>query len=122
VAFGALATLLAAVGLYGVLAYTVAQRTREMGLRMALGADRRRVLGLVLAQIARLTAVGSAIGLGLALALGRLARAQLFELEGHDPAVLVAATVALALVALGSGLAPARAAARIDPMVALRYE
>lgn len=121
-AFGALATLLAAVGLYGVLAYTVAQRTREMGLRMALGADRRRVLGLVLAQVGRLTAVGSAIGLALALALGRLARSQLFELEGHDPAVLLAATVALALVALGSGLAPARAAARVDPMVALRYE
>jgi len=122
VAFGALATLLAAVGLYGVLAYTVAQRTREMGLRMALGADRRRVLGLVLGQVARLTAIGSAIGLALALALGRLARSQLFELEGHDPAVLVAATVALALVALAAGLAPARSASRIDPMVALRYQ
>lgn len=122
VAFGALATLLAAVGLYGVLAYTVAQRTREMGLRMALGADRRRVLGLVLGQVARLTAIGSAIGLTLALALGRLARSQLFELEGHDPAVLVAATVALALVALAAGLAPARSASRIDPMVALRYQ
>jgi ABC-type antimicrobial peptide transport system permease subunit len=93
-----------------------------MGLRMALGADRRRVLGLVLGQVGRLTLVGSAIGLALALALGRLARSQLFELEGHDPAVLVAATVALALVALAAGLAPARSASRIDPMVALRYE
>ena len=122
VAFGALATVLAAVGLYGVLAYTVAQRTRELGLRMALGADRGRVLRLVLGQLARLTAVGSAIGLAVALGLGRLARSQLFELEGHDPVVLIAATLALALVALGSGLVPARSASRIDPMVALRYE
>jgi predicted permease len=122
VAFGTLATLLAAVGLYGVLAYTVAQRTRELGLRMALGADRARVLGLVLGQVARMTAVGGAIGLACALGLGRLARSQLYEVAAYDPVVLAAAVLALAAVALASGLAPARAAARTDPMEALRYE
>lgn len=122
VAFGGIATLLAAVGLYGVLAFTVAQRTRELGLRMALGADRGRVLRLVLGQVGWMTLIGSAIGLALAFGIGRLARSQLFEVAGHDPLVLLAATVALALVALGSGLVPARSASRIDPMVALRWE
>ncbi len=122
VAFGGIATLLAAVGLYGVLAFTVAQRTRELGLRMALGADRGRVLRLVLGQVGWMTLIGSAIGLALAFGLGRLARSQLFEVAGHDPVVLLAATVVLALVALGSGLVPARSASRIDPMVALRWE
>ena len=120
--FAALATLLAAVGLYGVLAYTVAQRTRELGLRMALGADGSRLSRMVLGQVGRMTLVGGAIGLAAALALGRLARSQLFELEGHDPAVLIAATLLLALVALAAGLLPALRAARVDPMRALRYE
>ena len=122
VAFGGIATLLAAVGLYGVLAFTVAQRTRELGLRMALGADRGRVLRLVLGQVGWMTLIGSAIGLALAFGIGRLARSQLFEVAGHDPLILVVATVVLALVALGSGLLPARSASRIDPMVALRWE
>ncbi len=121
-AFAALATLLAAVGLYGVLAYTVAQRRREIGLRMALGADRRRVRRLVLAQLTAMTLAGAAIGLAAAIALGTLARSQPFALEGHDPAVLVAATVLVALVALASGLVPAIRASRVDPMRALRYE
>ena len=121
-AFAGLATLLAAVGLYGVLAYTVAQRTRELGLRMALGADGGRIRRMVLWQLGRMTLVGVVLGLAAAAALGTLARSQLFELEGHDPTVLVGATLLLAFVALGSGLLPALRASRVDPMRALRYE
>jgi predicted permease len=121
-AFALVATLLAAVGLYGVLAYTVAQRTREIGLRMALGAAPRRVQRMVLKQVAWMTAGGCAIGLIGALGLGRAAQSLLFELEGHDPVVLVAAAVALSLVALGAGFIPAYRASKIDPLRALRYE
>lgn len=121
-AFALLATLLAAVGLYGVLAYTVAQRTREIGVRMALGADGRRVRAMVLRQVGWMTLIGGAIGVAAALALGRGAKSLLFELEGHDPIVVVAAAVVLALVALAAGYLPARRASRIDPMQALRYE
>jgi predicted permease len=121
-AFAALATLLAAVGLYGVLAYTVAQRTREIGLRMALGADGGRVRAMVLRQVGLMTVVGGLVGAGAALGLGRLARTLLFELQGHDPAVLAASTALLVLVALGAGLIPAHRASRVDPMRALRYE
>jgi predicted permease len=121
-AFAVLATLLAAVGLYGVLAYTVAQRTREFGLRMALGADGARVRRMVLRQVGWMTLVGGLVGLAGAIALGRLAQSLLFELEGHDPVVLGASVVLLALVALGAGLIPALRASRIDPMLALRYE
>jgi predicted permease len=121
-AFAALATILAAVGLYGVLAYTVAQRTREIGVRMALGADARQVRQMVLRQVAVITLIGGTIGLGAAVAIGRGAESMLFQLEGVDPLVFVSATVSLALVALAAGYLPARRAARIDPMVALRYE
>ena len=121
-AFAALATLLAAVGLYGVLAYTIAQRTREIGLRMALGADRGRVRGMVLRQVGWMTIIGGLVGLAGALGLGRAAKSLLFELEGHDPMVLVAAAILLTLVALGAGFVPAQRASRIDPMRALRYE
>lgn len=121
-AFAGLATLLAAVGLYGVLAYTVARRTREIGLRMALGAAPGRVRGMVLRQVAILTAAGGAFGLLAALALGRLARSMLFELEAHDPAVLAVAAVSLALIALVAGASPAHRASRVEPMRALRYE
>ncbi|MFO7692245.1 MAG: ABC transporter permease [Vicinamibacterales bacterium] len=120
--FALLATLLAAIGLYGVLAYTVAQRTREIGVRMALGAGPRRVRSMVLAQVGAMAAVGGVIGLAAALALGRAARSMLFELQGHDPAVIAGAVAALALVALGAGLIPAHRAARVDPIRALRYE
>ena len=121
-AFAVLATVLAAIGLYGVLAYTVAQRTREFGLRMALGADSSAVRGMVMKQVARMAIAGGAIGLIIAVGVGRLAQSILFELEGHDPMVLTGATIALGLVALGAGFIPAMRASKVDPMNALRYE
>ena len=121
-AFALLATVLAAIGLYGVLAYTVAQRTREFGLRMALGADGGRLRGMVMRQVARMALVGGAIGLAAAIAVGRLAKSLLFEMEGHDPVVLVTATIVLGVIAMGAGFLPALRASKIDPMTALRYE
>jgi len=121
-AFAILATLLAAIGLYGVLAYTVAQRTREIGLRMALGAGPQNVRRMIMRQVAWMTLVGGAIGLVAALGLGRQAESMLFELTGYDPMVFAASAVALTLVALGAGFIPALRASRVDPMVALRYE
>jgi predicted permease len=121
-AFAVLATLLAAVGLYGVLAYTVAQRTREIGVRMALGADSGRVRAMVLRQVGMMTLVGGVIGIAGALALGRAAKSLLFELQGHDPLVVVTAAVLLVVVALVAGYIPARRASRVQPMQALRYE
>ena len=120
--FAVLATLLAAVGLYGVLAYTVSQRTREIGLRMALGAAPGRVRGTVLRQVGRMTIVGGTIGLFIGLGLGRFAQSMLFELEGSDPAVLAGTGILLAVVAMGAGFIPAHRASRVDPMHALRYE
>jgi ABC-type antimicrobial peptide transport system permease subunit len=119
-AFAILATLLAAIGLYGVVAYRVAQRTREIGLRMALGADGGNVRGMVLRQVAVLAAVGAVIGIGGALGLGSLAGSLLYGLEGHDPAVFTAATALLLAVVFVAGMVPATRAARIDPMRALR--
>jgi ABC-type antimicrobial peptide transport system permease subunit len=120
--FAMLATLLAAVGLYGVLAYTVAQRTREIGLRMALGADPGRVRRMVLRQVSYMTLVGGVIGIALAVGLGWAAQSILFELKGWDPAVLAVTAVLLTVVALAAGSIPAQRAAYIDPMRALRYE
>ncbi|MBY0493232.1 MAG: ABC transporter permease [Cyanobacteria bacterium] len=120
--FALLATILASIGLYGVLAYTVAQRTREFGLRMALGADGGTVRGMVMKQVAKMALVGGVIGMALAIGIGRVAKSLLFEMEGHDPMVLTVAAVTLALVALGAGFLPATRAAKIDPMNALRYE
>ena len=121
-AFAGLATLLAAIGLYGVLAYTVSQRTREIGLRMALGAAPSRVRGMVLRQVGVMTIVGGVIGLTAAIWLGRLAQSLLFEMKGYDPVVLVSAAAALTIVALGAGFVPAHRASQVDPMQALRYE
>jgi len=121
-AFAGLATLLAAIGLYGVLAYTVSQRTREIGLRMALGAAPSRVRGMVLRQVGVMTIVGGVIGLTAAIWLGRLAQSLLFEMKGYDPVVLVSAAAALTVVALGAGFVPAHRASQVDPMQALRYE
>jgi predicted permease len=121
-AFACLATLLAAVGLYGVLAYTVSQRTREIGLRMALGAAPGRVRAMVLRQVGVMVLIGGAIGLAAAVGLGRLAQSLLFQLQGSDPLVLAAAAVSLTLVALAAGFIPAHRASQVDPMSALRYE
>jgi predicted permease len=121
-AFASLATLLAAVGLYGVLAYTVSMRTREFGLRMALGADPGRVRRLVMRQVAWMTAIGSVLGLGAAIGIGRLAQSILFELEGYDPVALASSFGILVVVALTAGFIPAFRASRVDPMRALRQE
>ena len=121
-AFALLATLLAAVGLYGVLAYTVAQRTREIGLRMALGAAPGRVRRMVLKQVGIMTVIGGLIGLAAAYFMGRAAQSLLYQLQGHDPFVLIGSAVVLTLVALVAGLIPAHRASQIDPMRALRYE
>ena len=120
--FAVLATLLAAVGLYGVLAYTVAQRTREIGLRMALGAAPDRVRAMVLGQVALMTLIGGVVGLTGAVWAGRAAKSILYQMEGYDPIVLASSVVLLSLVALGAGFIPAHRASRIDPMLALRYE
>jgi predicted permease len=121
-AFAVLATVLAAIGLYGVLAYTVTQRTREFGLRMALGADGGRVRAMVMMQVVKMAIIGGVIGMALAIGIGRMAKSLLFEMEGYDPIVLAAATFALAVVTLGAGFIPALRASKVDPMNALRYE
>ena len=121
-AFAILATILAAVGLYGVLAYTVAQRTREIGLRMALGAAPGRVRAMVLRQVAVMTLIGGVVGLMAAIGIGSVAESQLYQMKGRDATVLVVSAVLLTLVALGSGLIPAHRASKVDPMRALRYE
>src|SRR4029078_9773659 len=108
--FAALATLLAAIGLYGVLAYTVAQRTREIGVRMALGADAGRVRTMVLRQVGRMTLIGGVIGIVGSLAMEKTAPSLLYRVEGHDPLVVIGSALVLALVALGAGYLPARRA------------
>ena len=121
-AFAVLATLLAGVGLYGVLAYTVSQRTREIGVRMALGADAKRVRGLVLRQVGLMTLVGGGLGVAVALGLGKAARSLLFGLEGYDAIVFSMSVILLAVVAMAAGFVPARRAAAVNPMQALRYD
>jgi predicted permease len=120
--FGGLALLLACVGLYGVMSYTVAGRTREIGVRMALGARRGDVLQLVLREAMLLVAVGLAIGIPLSLASSGLLHSFLFGLKGTDPLSMVAVIFLLAAVSTIAGIIPARRAAKLEPMVALRYE
>jgi ABC-type antimicrobial peptide transport system permease subunit len=120
--FAALATLLAAIGLYGVLAYSVVQRTKEIGVRMALGANSSSIVTMVLKHVAAMTIVGAAIGAVAAYGIGRGAQSLLFGIDGRDPLVMLAAAVLLALVALAAGSLPALRASRIDPVQALRYE
>lgn len=120
--FALLATLLAAVGLYGVLAYSVSQRTREIGVRMALGADRWRVQAMVLRQVGVMIGIGATMGTLGAFGLGRAAQSLLFGLGGHDPLVFSLAVLLLAVVALVAGWIPARRASQTQPMRALRYD
>lgn len=120
--FALLATMLAATGLYGVLAYSVAQRTREIGLRQALGATPRRLRGMVLRQVGWMALAGGLAGLVFAVLLGRAAEAVLFGLSGYDPGVLSGAVLLLGAVVLTAGYLPAHRASRITPMEALRYE
>jgi predicted permease len=121
-AFGFLATLLAAVGLYGVMSYAVSLRTREIGIRVALGAERRTVLLMVLKEVAVLALVGVAIGLPSGYGLGRIVESQLYGLTARDPLTFALATSTLLASALLAGYVPARRATRVDPLVALRYE
>ncbi|MGB2622825.1 MAG: ABC transporter permease [Candidatus Acidiferrum sp.] len=120
--FGFLATLLAVIGLYGVMAYTVAQRTREVGIRMALGAAQGSVIWMVMREVLILVAIGVVAGVPASLALTKLVQSQLFGLTPHDPATLALATFSLAFVACAAGYIPAWRASRLDPMKALRYE
>lgn len=120
--FAGLATILAAVGLYGVLAFMVAQRTREIGLRIALGADRARIRRLVLAQVAALVGVGATLGLLAALGIGRVAQSLLFEVEPADPVGLAMTVALVAAFTFVSAFVPTLRATRVEPMKALRYE
>jgi ABC-type antimicrobial peptide transport system permease subunit len=121
-AFGLLATLLAAIGLYGVMSYAVSLRTREIGIRVALGAERRTVLLMVLKEVAVLAALGVAVGLPSAYGLGRLVESQLYGLTARDPLTFTLATAVLLVSAMLAGYMPAARATRVDPLVALRYE
>jgi predicted permease len=120
--FGGLALFIAAVGLYGVLSYTVARRTQEIGVRMALGAQPRDVVAMILKEIICLVCLGLALGIPLALVLGRFVADLLYGLTSTDPLTIVAGTMVMLIVTLLAGYVPARRASRVDPMVSLRCE
>jgi ABC-type antimicrobial peptide transport system permease subunit len=120
--FGGLALLLACVGLYGIMSYTVAGRTREIGVRIALGAGRSDVLELVLREGMWLVGMGLAIGIPVSLASGRLLHSFLFDMRSTDPISLLMVIAVLSFVAAAAALVPARRATKVDPVVALRYE
>jgi putative ABC transport system permease protein len=120
--FGAIALTLAAVGLYGVMAYSVTQRSHELGIRIAVGASPRDILRLVVGQGIRMTLLGAAIGLVVSLAVTRALSSLLFGVSVTDPLTFVAVPVVLAFVAILACYLPARRAMRVDPIIALRYE
>ena len=120
--FAAAALFLAALGLYGILTYTITQRTREIGIRMALGAERTAVMRLVVGQGLRLAGTGVVIGIVAAVLLGRFIESQLFEVRSFDPLTIAAMACTLMTAALLASWLPARRAMRADPAVALRYE
>ena len=120
--FGLLATLLASIGLYGVMAFVVARRTKELGIRLALGAQRSQVIWMVMKEVLLLLGIGLAIGLPAALGLGRFVATQLYGIEPNSPWVLGGTALTLALVSCAAGLIPAQRASRINPILALRYD
>jgi ABC-type antimicrobial peptide transport system permease subunit len=121
-AFGVLAIILAATGIHGLVAYAVSRRTREIGIRMALGARRAQVLQLVLSKTAALLALGSVLGLLLAFTMGNVLASIVYEARPHDPLVFLGVLLTIAFLGLSACWSPARRATRIDPMVALRHE
>jgi predicted permease len=120
--FGLLATLLASIGLYGVMAFVVARRKKELGIRLALGAMPGTVIWLVMREVLALLAIGLAVGIPAAMALGRFVATQLYGIQPHDPWIAVATMLVLTLVSAAAGLIPAHRASRIDPVLALRFE
>jgi predicted permease len=120
--FGLLATILASVGLYGVMAFVVARRKKELGIRLALGAQPGLVIWLVMREVLLLLVIGLAIGIPAAMAAGRFVSSQLYGIQPHDPGIAAITIVLLTLVSAAAGLVPARRASRIDPILALRYE
>ena len=120
--FGLLATVLASVGLYGVMAFVVARRRKELGIRLALGAQPATLVWMVMKEVLLLLAIGLAVGIPSAIALGQYVSSQLYGIEAHDPFIAVSTVVLLTVVSAAAGLIPARRASRIDPILALRYE
>jgi ABC-type antimicrobial peptide transport system permease subunit len=120
--FGVLAAVLAMVGLYGMIAFAVTQRRQEIGIRIALGARRGQVIAMVVREAARLLVAGTLIGIVVALLAGRTAASLLFGITSSDPLTLAAAILLLTLIALAATLVPARSAAHLDPLIALRHE
>jgi predicted permease len=120
--FGLLATVLASIGLYGVMAFVVARRRKELGIRLALGAEPGGVIWLVMREVLLLLSIGLAVGIPAAMALGRFVSAQLYGIDAGDPGIAVATVILLTAVSAAAGLIPAHRASRIDPILALRYE
>ena len=120
--FAVLATVLSAVGLYGLVSYSVTQRTNEMGIRMALGANRADILRMVLRESARIAFIGAGAGIIAGLLVTRAIRGVLYGVSAYDPVSFAGSALALTFVALAASYVPARRATRVDPMVALRYE